>query len=159
MWQSKNVNHYTMAFVSFSPALKIDHWLGVISKISSASRDQFLVLEKGQSKLDLSGFPVPGRWQDQTLYPSPRPASVFPGWRAPTSQPASPSVKWGIWPISVFPQIQLFVKEPPLSFLPSPMSLIPFSLITPSPAVDWLTFKTNVFGKETFIIWKSSVTR
>jgi len=68
-----------MAFVSFSPALKVDHRLGVINKISSASGDQFLVLEKGQSKLDLSGFPVPGRWQDQALCPNPRPASVILG--------------------------------------------------------------------------------
>ena len=66
-----------MALVSFSSAFKVDHRLGVINKISSASGDQFLILEKAQSKLDLSGFPVPGRWQDQTLYPSPRPASVI----------------------------------------------------------------------------------
>ena len=68
-----------MALVSFSSAFKVDHRLGVINKISSASGDQFLILEKAQSKLDLSGFPVPGRWQDQTLYPSPRPASVILG--------------------------------------------------------------------------------
>ena len=141
-----------MALVSFSSAFKVDHRLGVINKISSASGDQFLILEKAQSKLDLSGFPVPGRWQDQTLYPSPRPASVIPGWTAPTSQPASPSVKWEIWPVPVSPQIQLFVKEPPLFFLPSPVSLIPFSLTTPPPQL------TESLLKQTYLKRRPHVT-
>ena len=49
-------------------------------------------------------------------------------------------------------QIQLFVNKPPLFFLPSPMSLIPFSLTTPPLQL------TDSLLKQTYLKRRPSVT-
>lgn len=154
-----------MAFVS--PAIRVDHHLGVINKISRCLpalllKTSFWSWERPRASWVWQdvGFQADGRTQTLDCSPSLLLSSLRP-WRGPPflSQPVSPSVKWESWPRSVFPKIQSFVKEPPLLFfcrIPYLYFIFTQHLPLPPPptvglAIDSL-LKQNVFEKETLCL-------
>lgn len=115
-----------------------------------ASRDQFLVLGKAQSKLNLAGFQILGRWQDPDSWIVVQ-ACIFHHWGLLEGLPPSlsmfcPSVKWESWPRSVSPNSVICKGITFIIFAVSHGSFI----FTHYPAVDSLV--KQMFLKRTLCV-------